>query len=152
VWANHIYSQIINICDLTAPDFKLKSRYLLTPHSTVLAVFAATQEIPHIFYGTRSFFTVLTCPYPEPTLSSHRNPLQLPTLPIIFGQRGTKSINRNFCCSFSRIYWTLLLWYYINVDCNSTVHHINNRKYSNSYSINDECIQTIVCKGTAMLK
>jgi len=29
-------------------------------------------------------------------------------------------------------------------------HHINNRKYGNSYTINDECTQTFVCVDIAV--
>jgi hypothetical protein len=63
--------------------------YLLTPWSRVLLEkltvnFASSQEIPRI-YGTRKFLTVPTsaaiCPYPEPTLSSPHDPLQLPEDP-----------------------------------------------------------------------
>ena len=47
--------------------------YLLTPWSTVLLEKLTGSQLVKkfpAFYGTRKFITVLTCPYPEPDLSS----------------------------------------------------------------------------------
>lgn len=54
---------------------------------------------------------------------------------------------------FVRMACEFLLWdvalfmqWTCEIDCKCTSQHINNRKYINSYTINNKCRQTIVCK------
>jgi hypothetical protein len=54
-----------------------------------------------------------TCPLPEPTLSSPRNPLQLPTVPAIFRQTWNQIYQSEFLLQFQQIllhYVTLMLY------------------------------------------
>ena len=45
---------------------------------------------------------------------------------------------------------TFFMYWTCGINCNCTSPHINNRKYSNSYTVYDECRQTIVCIDIAM--
>jgi hypothetical protein len=62
------------------------------------------------------------CPYPEPTLSSPRNPLQLPTVPVIFRQTWNQIYQSEFLLQFQQILLhSMLLLYYIKINCNSKI-------------------------------